>query len=69
MAKMGTGVEEEQLVTPRWTRCQKTSNLSCILMEGVKRFAPYKKDGGEEGRGQPVVEVWGKAFPRGGRAS
>jgi len=45
MAKMGTGVEEKQLVTHLWTRCQKTSNLSCILTEGVYRSAPYKRTG------------------------
>jgi len=31
MASMGTGVEETQLVTHLWTRCQKTSNF---LTEG-----------------------------------
>jgi len=45
MAKIGTGVEEKQLVTHLWTWCQKTSNLSCILTEGVYRSAPYRRLG------------------------
>ena len=43
MARIGTGVEEKQLVTHLWTRCQNTSNLSCILTRGVYRSAPYKR--------------------------
>jgi len=35
MAQMGMGVQEKQLVTHLWTRCQKTSNLFYMLTEVV----------------------------------
>jgi len=65
MARIGTGVEEKQLVTHLWTPCQNTSNLSCILVRGVYRSAQYRRTGARS----EVASLWqrygGRPFPGG----
>jgi len=62
MAKIGTGVEEKQLVTHLWTRCQNTSNLSCIFVRGVYRSAPYRRTGGSREEASLWQRYGGRPF-------
>ena len=65
MAKIGIGVEEKQLVTHLWTRCQNTSNLSCIPERGVYRSAPYRSTGARREEASLSQRYGGRAFPGG----
>jgi len=65
MPKTGTGVEEKQLVTHLWTRCQNTSNLSCIIIRGVYRSAPYKRTGARREEASLWQRYGGRSFPGG----
>jgi len=63
MASIGTAVEEKQLVTHLRTRCQNTSNLSCILTRGVYRSAPYRRTGARREEASLWQRYGGRPFP------
>jgi len=65
MSKIGTGVEEKQLVTHLWMGCQNTSNLCCIRARGVYRSALYRRTGARREEASLCQRYGGRPFPGG----